>query len=93
MARKFGDPKDIIANWIRNRSSISFMRVWEKNHNPEFNEEEALVFEFNAGTPSFSVSPSKWISKTNAVGIWVKQGRCSLCPRGFDLRVWNVSKS
>ena len=38
MARKFvGDPRDHIRNWLRNGSTIEFLGVWEKVHNPGFN--------------------------------------------------------
>lgn len=75
MAKSFGEPKTILGNWMRTRSSLEFLTAWEKIHNPEFNEEQALVFQFNAGRPTFSMSPQKWVEETNAAGVWVKRGR------------------
>ncbi len=30
------EPKDVIKNWMRARSTLSFLGLWEKLHNPEF---------------------------------------------------------
>ena len=32
-----GDPRDYLRNWLRNGSTIEFLGVWEKVHNPNFN--------------------------------------------------------
>jgi hypothetical protein len=66
---------DIIKNWIRNRYTIEFLGTWEKMHNPNFKVVEFDHFKSQAGLPSFVMSVSDWIEKTNAVGIVVKKGR------------------
>ena len=76
MARKFeGDPRDHIRNWLRNGSTIEFLGVWEKVHNPEFNvvEFHHIKTEFTRNT--FLMSVSKWIDQTGAIGITAKAGR------------------
>ena len=35
-----GDARDYIRNWIRNGSTVEFLGVWEKVHNPEFKTKE-----------------------------------------------------
>jgi len=30
------DPKDVVKNWFRNRSTIEFLGLWEKINNPNF---------------------------------------------------------
>ena len=30
------EPKDIVKNWMRTRSTIEFIGLWEKIHNPNF---------------------------------------------------------
>jgi len=30
------EPKDVVKNWLRNRSTIEFLGLWEKIHNPDF---------------------------------------------------------
>lgn len=66
---------DIIKNWIRNRYTIEFLGTWEMIHNPTFKVVEFDHFKMQAGLPSFVLSASEWIEKTNAIGLIVKKGR------------------
>jgi len=66
---------DVIKNWIRTRYTIEFLGTWELIHNPVFNVVEFDHFKTKAGLPSFVLSCSEWIEKTNAKGIVVKKGR------------------
>lgn len=66
---------DIIKNWIRNRYTIEFLGTWEMMHNPNFKVVEFDHFKAQAGLPSFVMSVSEWIEKTNAIGIVVKRGK------------------
>ena len=74
---KEGDSRaaDIIKNWIRNRYTIEFLGTWEMIHNPGFKVVEFDHFKKQAGLPSFVLSASEWIEKTNAIGIVVRKGR------------------
>ena len=65
----------IIKNWIRTRYTIEFLGTWEMIHNPNFKVVEFDHFRMQAGLPSFVMSVSEWIEKTNAIGIIVKKGR------------------
>ena len=60
---------DIIKNWIRTRYTIEFLGTWEMIHNPYFKVVEFDHFRMQAGLPSFVMSVSEWIEKTNAIGI------------------------
>ena len=76
MARKFeGDPRDHIRNWLRNGSTVEFLGVWEKVHNPDFNvvQFHHIRAEFTRNT--FLMSVSKWIENTGVIGITAKAGR------------------
>ena len=66
---------DIIKNWLRNRYTLEFLGTWEIIHNPNFKVVEFDHFKINAGLPSFVLSTSEWIERTNAIGIIVKKGR------------------
>lgn len=66
---------DIIKNWLRNRYTLEFLGTWEIIHNPNFKVVEFDHFKLNAGLPSFVLSTSEWIERTNAIGIIVKKGR------------------
>ena len=65
----------ILQNWMRNRSTIEFIGLWEQLHNPDFNSIEFDGFKNEAGSNSFSLTPKRWITTTNAVGIISKAGR------------------
>ena len=66
---------DIIKNWLRNRYTLEFLGTWEQMHNPDFKVVEFDHFKMQAGLPSFVLSVSEWIEKTNAKGITVKKGK------------------
>jgi len=66
---------DIIKNWIRTRTTLEFLGTWEQLYNPGFKVVEFDHFKMQAGLPSFVLSTSEWIEKTDAIGIYVKQGR------------------
>ena len=75
---KFRDPQRtnyIIQNWMRTRSTIEFIGLWEQLHNPNFKRIEFDAFKNEAGSNSFTLTPKKWIETTNAIGINSKAGR------------------
>ena len=66
---------DIIKNWLRSRYTLEFLGTWEQLNNPNFKVVEFDHFKTQAGLPSFVLSVSEWIEKTNAIGIIVKKGK------------------
>jgi hypothetical protein len=75
---KFRDSKRtnyIIQNWMRTRSTIEFIGLWEQLHNPNFKRIEFDAFRNESGLNSFTLTPKKWIETTNAIGIISKSGR------------------
>ena len=66
---------DIIKNWIRTRTTLEFLGTWEQLYNLDFKVVEFDHFKMQAGLPSFVISVSEWIAKTNAIGIYVKNGK------------------
>ncbi|WP_316838141.1 KilA-N domain-containing protein [Pedobacter nutrimenti] len=65
----------IIQNWLRNRSTIDFVGLWELLHNSNFNSIEFDGIKMISGTNSFSLTPKRWIERTNAIGLIAKAGR------------------
>jgi hypothetical protein len=63
------EPKDVVKNWMRSRTTIEFIGLWERLNNPNFKGVEFDSFLFEAGSNSFTLSPTKWIDATNAKGI------------------------
>ncbi len=68
------EPKDIVKNWMRSKTTIEFLGLWEKLHNPNFKGVEFDSFMYQAGSNSFVLSPTKWIETTNAIGLISKIG-------------------
>jgi hypothetical protein len=69
------EPKDVVKNWLRSRSTLDFLGLWEKINNPDFKGVEFDSFKNDADTNSFTLSPSKWIEVTGAIGIRSTAGR------------------
>ncbi|MEL6256034.1 MAG: KilA-N domain-containing protein, partial [Bacteroidota bacterium] len=65
----------IIENWLRTRSTLSFLGAWEQTHNPNFNSLNFEGIMRYAGDMNFTMSVKKWVNKTEAKGIWAKAGR------------------
>ena len=72
---KSDEPFIIINNWLRSKDNIQFLGLWESMHNPDFKPIEFDRFKNEAGSNAFTLSPQKWIEKTNAIGIVSKSGR------------------
>jgi hypothetical protein len=70
-----GNPNGIIGNWLRNRNTIEFLGIWESLYNPNFNPIEFEGFRKEAGLNAFTMSPTKWVESTNAIGIKAMSGR------------------
>lgn len=69
------EPNSVIQNWLRNRNTIEFLGLWEKINNQNFNSVEFEGFKKQAGLNAFTLSPKKWTTATNAIGITSKSGR------------------
>lgn len=69
------NPNGVISNWMRSRTTIEYLGLWETLYNIDFNPVEFEGFKSQAGLHAFTLSPKQWIEKTNAIGITVKSGR------------------
>ena len=67
--------KETAGRQIRTRYTIEFLGTWEVIHNPDFKVVEFDHFRKSAGLPSFVLSASEWIERTNAIGLVVRKGR------------------
>ncbi|MFM9838112.1 MAG: KilA-N domain-containing protein [Cyclobacteriaceae bacterium] len=73
--RNAEEPFSIINNWMRSKSTIDFLGLWEKLNNADFKPIEFDRFRNESGTNYFVLSPQKWIENTSAIGIISKSGR------------------
>lgn len=68
-------PADIVKNWIRSRSTIEFLGLWEQLNNADFKLVEFDQFRNAAGANDFVLSPQRWVESTHAIGLISKSGR------------------
>ena len=68
------EPKDVVKNWLRLKNTIEYLGLWEMLNNPDFKGVEFDPFLKEAGSNSFTMSPSRWIESTNAIGLISKRG-------------------
>ncbi len=63
------EPKDVVKNWMRSKSTIEFLGLWEKLNNPLFKGVEFDSLLNESGSNAFTLSPSRWINSTSAIGL------------------------
>jgi len=86
IAKRVNDePNAVIQNWMRARSTIEYLGLWESIYNPNFNSVDFEAFRANAGSNTFTMSPKKWIESTNAIGIESKAGRYGGTFANYDI--------
>jgi hypothetical protein len=69
------NPSQIISLWLRTYSTIEYIGLWEMLNNPNFNPHIYEGFKNESAKPHFWMSPQKWITETNAIGMTSKAGR------------------
>ncbi|MGK0390598.1 MAG: hypothetical protein ACI94Y_003356 [Maribacter sp.] len=69
------DDEFSIYSWMRNRNTVEYLGVWEQLHNGIFKGNEFVTFKNQAGSNNFNLTPKKWITTTDAIGLRVKSGR------------------
>ena len=68
------EPKDVVKNWLRSKNTIEYLGLWEMLNNPDFKGVEFDPLLKEAGSNAFTMSPSRWIETTNAIGLISKNG-------------------
>ena len=69
------NPGDVIIKWMSNKSSFDFYSLWEELFNENFKLAESREFKNDSASQSFTMSPSRWINMTNAIGFISKRGK------------------
>lgn len=69
------EPKDVVKNWMRVKNTLEYLGLWESLNNPDFKGVEFDPILKEAGSNAFTMSPSRWIELTGAIGIINKLGR------------------
>lgn len=52
------EPKDVMKNWFRNRSTVEFLGLLERINNPDFKGGRIRPLYQEAGSNSFTLSPT-----------------------------------
>lgn len=73
--RDMEDPAQIISLWLRTYNTIEYLGLWEMLNNPDFKPHIYEGFKIESAKSHFWMSPKKWITETNAIGIISKSGR------------------
>ena len=74
---KIKDPKNpsyVIQGWLRDRNTLGFLYLWEREHNRDFCEMGYHKVKRNLSDPSFTLTAKIWKERTAATGIISKQG-------------------
>lgn len=69
------EPKDVVKNWMRLKNTLEYLGLWEQLNNPNFKGVEFDPLLKEAGSNTFTMSPSRWAELTQAVGIITKNGK------------------
>ena len=69
------EPGEVIIKWMSNKSSFDFYSLWEELFNDNFKVAEFRHFKNDSANQSFTMSPSRWINLTNAIGFISKRGK------------------
>ena len=68
------EAKDVVKNWIRQKNTLEYLGLWERLHNPNFKGVEFDPLLAEAGSNSFTMSPTRWVEITSAIGVVTKIG-------------------
>ena len=68
------EPKDVVKNWMRQKNTLEYLGLWEKLNNPNFKGVEFDPLLAEAGSNSFTMSPTRWVELTAAIGVFTKNG-------------------
>ena len=68
------EPKDVVKNWMRVKNTLEYLGLWEKLNNLNFKGVEFDPLLNEAGNNALTMSPSRWVETTCAIGIITKNG-------------------
>ena len=72
------DPSDVIKKWLSNYDTIEFLGLWEELSNENFNSAEFSLIKSESPKKSFTMTPSQWCTRVNAIGMTYSKGKYSV---------------
>ena len=82
------EPKDVVKNWLRSKNTLEYLGLWEALNNPDFKGVEFDPLLKEAGSHSFTMSPSRWIETTNSIGLIARNGTYAQRDIAFKFASW-----
>lgn len=68
------EPKDVVKNWMRLKNTLEYLGLWENLNNSTFKGVEFDPLLKDAGNNAFTMSPTRWVELTGAIGLITKNG-------------------
>ena len=68
------EPKDVVKNWMRLKNTLEYLGLWEVLNNPAFKGVEFDPLLRDSGSNAFTMSPTRWVELTGAIGLITKNG-------------------
>ena len=75
MCNGFKGDSTLIADWLRNRNTLEYIKTWEQINNPNFNYGEFAIIENKSGLNTFKVSAGELVETCNVACLKVSKGR------------------
>jgi hypothetical protein len=75
MCKGFKGDSTLIADWLRNRNTLEYLKTWEQVNNPDFNYGEFAIIENRSGLNTFKVSAGELIESCNLQCLKVSRGK------------------
>lgn len=68
-------PDTVISSWLKNRSTLLFLKEWETINNPNFKPSQMTGFMLHVADNRYKASPKRFVKDTDAIGLYTKSGR------------------
>lgn len=68
-------PGYLIQSWLRSSNTTDYLKCWEKKNNLKFWEDECDELIKKVHSTSLTLTPTLWITSTNAIGIKTSRGK------------------
>lgn len=72
--KNLAEPKDVVKNWMRLKNTLEYLGLWEQLNNPAFKGVDFDPLLKDAGSNAFTMSPTRWVELTRAIGVITKNG-------------------
>lgn len=68
-------PAETIKSWMKNANTLLYLEEWEQLNNPDFKVDRMVHFKVSTMDNRSTISTSRYIEETGAIGITARRGR------------------